>query len=88
MLAALDPGAPVVLATRKGIGRRELGVVFAVRRSCMFPSLLPDCLLPIRDSLLPVARLKLKGIDGGSHKRWSMWLNSRLRVLGKTLSQT
>jgi hypothetical protein len=22
-----------------------------------------------------VARLKLKGIDGGSHKRWSMWLN-------------
>src|SRR6187549_3235711 len=26
-----------------------------------------------------VARLKLKGIDGGSHKRWMMWLNSRLR---------
>ena len=26
-----------------------------------------------------VARLKLKGIDGGSHKRWSKWLNSRLR---------
>jgi len=26
-----------------------------------------------------VARLKLKGIDGGSHKQWSMWLNSRLR---------
>ena len=26
-----------------------------------------------------VARLKLKEIDGGSHKRWSMWLNSRLR---------
>ena len=26
-----------------------------------------------------VARLKLKGIDGGSHKRWRMWLNSRLR---------
>ena len=26
------------------------------------------------------ARLKLKGIDGGSHKRWSMWLNSRLRA--------
>jgi len=25
------------------------------------------------------ARLKLKGIDGGSHKRWRMWLNSRLR---------
>ena len=26
-----------------------------------------------------VARLKLKGIDGGSHKRWSMWLNSKQR---------
>ena len=26
-----------------------------------------------------VARLKLKGIDGGSHKRWMMWLNSRQR---------
>ncbi len=26
-----------------------------------------------------VARLKLKGIDGGSHKRWRMWLNSSLR---------
>ena len=26
-----------------------------------------------------VARLKLKGIDGGSHKRWRMWLISRLR---------
>ncbi len=23
-----------------------------------------------------VARLKLKGIDGDPHKRWSMWLNS------------
>ena len=26
-----------------------------------------------------VARLKLKGIDGGSHKRWSMLLNSMQR---------
>ena len=26
-----------------------------------------------------VARLKLKGIDGGSHKRWSMLLNSKQR---------
>ena len=25
-----------------------------------------------------VARLKLKGIDGGPHKRWSMWFNSML----------
>jgi len=23
-----------------------------------------------------VATLKLKGIDGDSHKRWNMWLNS------------
>ena len=22
------------------------------------------------------ARMKLKGIDGGPHKRWSMWFNS------------
>ena len=26
-----------------------------------------------------VARLKLKEIDGGPHKRWSMWLNSTQR---------
>src|SRR5213075_3248343 len=26
-----------------------------------------------------VARLKLKGIDGGPHKRWSMWFNSKQR---------
>ena len=26
-----------------------------------------------------VARLKLKGIDGGSHKRWSMLFNSTQR---------
>jgi hypothetical protein len=26
-----------------------------------------------------VARLKLKGIDGDPHKRWSMWFNSMLR---------
>jgi hypothetical protein len=25
------------------------------------------------------ARLKLKGIDGDPHKRWSMWFNSQLR---------
>ncbi len=25
------------------------------------------------------SRLKLKGIDGDPHKRWSMWLNSRQR---------
>ena len=27
-----------------------------------------------------VARLKLKGIDGGPHKRWSMWFNSIQRA--------
>ncbi len=27
-----------------------------------------------------VARLKLKGIDGGPHKRWSMWFNSNQRA--------
>ncbi len=26
-----------------------------------------------------VARLKLKGIDGGPHKRWMMWFNSTQR---------
>src|SRR5210317_982596 len=26
-----------------------------------------------------IARLKLKGIDGGPHKRWSMWFNSMQR---------
>ena len=25
------------------------------------------------------ARMKLKGIDGGPHKRWSMWFNSMIR---------
>ncbi len=26
-----------------------------------------------------LARVKLKGIDGGLHKRWSMWFNSMQR---------
>ena len=26
-----------------------------------------------------LARVKLKGIDGGSHKRWIMWFNSMQR---------
>ena len=44
----------------------------------------PMVLLPQGNREVPrlgsmVARLKLKGIDGGSHKRWMMWLNSRLR---------
>ncbi len=28
---------------------------------------------------LVVPRLKLKGIDGDPHKRWSMWFNSKQR---------
>ena len=27
-----------------------------------------------------LARVKLKGIDGGPHKRWSMWFNSMQRA--------
>ena len=27
-----------------------------------------------------IARLKLKGIDGDPHKRWSMWFNSKIRA--------
>ena len=37
---------------------------------------------PTREALrlgTTAARLKLKGIDGGPHKRWSMLLNSRQR---------
>ena len=26
------------------------------------------------------ARVKLKGIDGGPHKRWSMWFNSMVSI--------
>ena len=28
-----------------------------------------------------LARVKLKGIDGGPHKRWSMWFNSMIREI-------
>jgi len=27
-----------------------------------------------------IARLKLKGIDGGPHKWWSMWFNAKQRA--------
>ena len=36
-----------------------------------------------------LARVKLKGIDGGPHKRWSMWFNSMIReepYLGSNVS--
>ena len=35
--------------------------------------------------------MKLKGIDGDPHKRWSMWFNSRIReepYLGLTLIES
>ena len=35
--------------------------------------------------------MKLKGIDGGPHKRWSMWFNSMVReepYLGLTYKRT
>jgi hypothetical protein len=37
------------------------------------------------------ATMKLKGIDGGPHKRWSMWFNSMIReepYLGSNVSAT
>ena len=30
-------------------------------------------------SVPKLTRVKLKGIDGGPHKRWSMWFNSMIR---------
>ena len=33
----------------------------------------------IRDRGSMHASVKLKGIDGGPHKRWSMWFNSKQR---------
>ncbi len=41
-----------------------------------FPTAVKTLSIPLGSM---VARLKLKGIDGGSHKRWSMLLNSILR---------
>ncbi len=38
-----------------------------------------------------LARVKLKGIDGGPHKRWSMWFNSMQRAepyLGLTCTES
>ena len=59
---------PVVLAVNDGHWVGESPMVSLPQRKREVPRL---------GSM--VARLKLKGIDGGSHKRWSMWLNSRLR---------
>ncbi len=45
---------------------------------------IPFGVRPVANALSPrlgstVARLKLKGIDGGPHKRWNMWFNSTQR---------
>ncbi len=41
--------------------------------------LLPELMYKVPRLGSMVARLKLKVIDGGSHKRWSMLLNSMIR---------
>ncbi len=33
----------------------------------------------VNDDYSTFARMKLKGIDGDPHKRWSMWFNSKQR---------
>ena len=33
----------------------------------------------VNDEWSTFARMKLKGIDGDPHKRWSMWFNSKQR---------
>ena len=59
---------PVVLAVNHGhwVGGSPLGPLPQRKRE-----------VPRLGSM--AARLKLKGFDGGSHKRGSMWRNSRLR---------
>ena len=59
---------PVVLAVNDEHWVEGPSIAFQPQRKC----------LVLRLGSM-VARLKLKGIDGGSHKRWRMWLNSRLR---------
>ncbi len=59
-------------------------VVHAVNVGCEVSRVLTPA-VPSSTHLAPrlgstVARLKLKGIDGGPHKRWSMWFNSKQRA--------
>ena len=59
-------------------------VVHAVNVGCKVSRVLTPA-VPTLTHLAPrlgstVARLKLKGIDGGPHKRWSMWFNSKQRA--------
>ncbi len=55
-------------------------VVHAVNDECQSSAGMPVGDTPNGLSIPPgstAARLKLKGIDGGPHKRWSMWFNSK-----------
>ncbi len=58
-------------------------VVHAVNDECQTSDSMLFGVTPNGLSIPPgctVARLKLKGIDGGPHKRWSMWFNSKQRA--------
>ncbi len=58
-------------------------VVHTVNDECQTSGSIPFGVTPNGLSIPPgeyVARLKLKGIDGGPHKRWSMWFNSKQRA--------
>ncbi len=58
-------------------------VVHAVNDECQTSGSMLFGVTPNGLSIPPgstVARLKLKGIDGGPHKRWSMWFNSKQRA--------
>ena len=58
-------------------------VVHAVNVECSSSRVLTPAATKLTQEALrlgsTVARLKLKGIDGGPHKRWSMWFNSMIR---------
>ena len=59
-------------------------VVHAVNVECSSSRVLTPAVTKLTQEALrlgsTVARLKLKGIDGGPHKRWSMWFNSKQRA--------
>ena len=58
-------------------------VVHAVNGECSLSWVLTPAVTKLTHEALrlgsTVARLKLKEIDGGPHKRWSMWFNSKQR---------
>ena len=59
-------------------------VVHAVNVECSSSRVLTPAVTKLTQEALrlgsTVARLKLKGIDGGPHKRWSMLFNSKQRA--------